>query len=175
MPNPFTSKFMSRLKQSRYLIGGFIALELLAIPAAAQMVHTVSFKIDPHVVAAEIPLGIAGRSDFLVSSNAPFSVTATGMVGEVDMALNLSGQMGELRYGKSAQAPGPVSGCAMMTSPTETQIYQATVRTAARRGTATEQAVILSFTYDPVATPEFQFVTQNSAPKSGACSAPGQS
>ena len=169
MPNLFKSRFVSALKRSRYLVGLFIAVELLALPAAAQIVHSVSFKVEPHVVAAEIPLEMPGRRDFLVSSNAPFNIAATGMIGEIDVTVNLSGQMGELTYGQAAQMPGPEVSCAALISPNETQIYEAKVRTAAKRGTPVEQAVIISITYDPIATPDFTFTVDEVASVAGDC------
>jgi hypothetical protein len=175
MPNLIKARFMSGSKTSRYLIGGFIALELLAIPAAAQIVQTVSFKIEPTVIASKVPLETAGRTDFVVISNAPFYITAANMIGDINVSVSVSGQVGELIFGQSAQLPGPASRCATVTSPAPTPIYQATQRTAAKRGETAEQAIIMTFTYDPVATPDFQFSTDDVAMVAAACDQIGSS
>ena len=76
MKNPF--KKLSKLRgKKRYIVFGLIAVEMLSLPAAAQIVHRVAFDIRPVVIAVEIPTAETGISRFLVTSNAGFGVKAS--------------------------------------------------------------------------------------------------
>lgn len=158
----------NRLKQlsmlqgkKRYIFFGILAVELLSLPAAAQIVHRVAFDIRPIVTAVEIPTSEPGMSRYLVASNAGFGVKANGVLGEVQVEVHVSGTMGEAtRFGDAAQLPGPESVCAQA-SGLGADIYIADRKTAATPGTPPQQAVVFEFTYDPNARPNFQFFTEN--------------
>ena len=144
--------------KKRYIVLGLLAVELLSLPAAAQIVHRVAFDIRPVVTAVEIPTSEPGLSRYLVTSNAGFGVKTNGVIGDVNVDVHVSGAMNGLsRFGDAAQLPGPKSGCAQ-TSGMETAIYLADRKTAAIPGTPPEQAVIFEFRYDPDARPDFTFV-----------------
>jgi len=155
----------NRLKQlsmlqgkKRYILFGLLAVELLSLPAAAQIVHRVAFDIRPIVTAVEIPTSEPGVSRYLVASNAGFGVKANGVVGEVKVNVHVSGTMSETtRFGDAAQLPGPKSGCAQ-SSGLGADIYVANQKTAATPGTPPQQAVVFEFTYDPTARPNFEFI-----------------
>ena len=73
-------KKLSMLKgKKRYLLIGWLGLELLTLPAAAQIVNSVSFEVRPIVTAVEIPTNEPGVSRFLVASNAGFGVKANDL------------------------------------------------------------------------------------------------
>ena len=156
MKNPI--KTLSRLQgKKRYIFLGLLALELVSLPAAAQIVQRVSFTIPPIVTAVEIPTAEAGLSRFLVTSNAGFGVEATDFVGNVNTDVHKSGTLsGSNRFGDAAQLPGPKKTCAMA-SGFDSNIYVANQKTAANRGTPPEQAVIFEFRYDKSAHPKFVF------------------
>lgn len=155
----------NRLKQlsmlqgkKRYILFGILAVELLSLPAAAQIVHRVAFDIRPIVTAVEIPTSEPGMSRYLVASNAGFGVKANGVLGEVQVDVHVSGTMGEAtRFGDAAQLPGPASACAHANG-LGADIYIADRKTAATPGTPPQQAVVFEFTYDPNARPNFQFI-----------------
>ena len=153
----------------RYLAGLWIAVELLSLPAAAQVVHRVSFSVQPHVIAAEIPVDRPGEAHFVVSSNAPFAVVADDIIGEIDISVSESGTFGLMDYGSSAQLPGESEGCVLMLGPHEQVVYRAERRTAAKRGDGVEQAVVMSFIFDPAASPRFDFTVGERAVVASAC------
>lgn len=144
--------------KKRYIVLGLLAIELLSLPAAAQIVHRVAFDIPPIVNAVEIPTAKPGVSRYLVASNAGFIVRANDVIGDVNIDVHVSGTLGNTnRFGDSAQLPGPATMCSQ-SSGFNTDIYMADKKTAAKSGTAPEQAVIFEFTYDPTAHPSFDFV-----------------
>ena len=160
MPNRSITRRVLKSPKTKWMLGGWVLLELTALPAAAQVVHTVSFRVEPHVVAAPIPSDTPGRLDFVVSSNAPFNVTAADMVGELDVVVTQSGMLGEQAFGQASQLPGASQSCARLTSPAGAVVYRAARRTAAARGDGVEQAVIISFHFDPVAAPSIAFTVE---------------
>ncbi len=154
-----TFKKLSALKgKKRYIVFGFIAVEMLSLPAAAQIVHRVAFDIRPVVIAVEIPTADTGVSRFLVTSNAGFGVKASDAIGNIKTDVYVSGTMGELsRFGESAQLPGPKAACAQ-TSGQSSDIYIANRKTAATPGTPPEQAVVFEFRYEANTRPNFEFI-----------------
>lgn len=152
-------KKLSTLKgKKRYIVFGLLAVELMSLPAAAQIVHRVAFDVRPIVTAVEIPTTEPGVSRYLVASNAGFGVKANGVIGEIKTDIHVSGSMGALnRFGDAAQLPGPDRLCAQA-SGVSSDIYLADRKTAATPGTPPEQAVIFEFRYDAAARPEFEFV-----------------
>lgn len=167
MKNPI--KKLAKLKgKKRYMVLGLLALELLSLPAAAQIMQRVSFDISPIVIAAEIPTSEPGVSRYLVTSNAGFGVQANDLVGNVNVDVYSSGPLGGgKQFGASAQLPGPETGCAVATG-IDSKIYLADQKIAASPGSPAEQAVIFEFRYDAAARPKFDFVAgadTASAPK----------
>jgi hypothetical protein len=165
-------KKLSMLKgKKRYIVFGLLAVELMSLPAAAQIVHRVAFDIRPIVTAVEIPTTEPGVSRYLVASNAGFGVKANGVIGDIQTEVHVSGSMGKLnRFGDAAQLPGPDSMCAQA-SGLSSDIYAADRKTAATPGTPPEQAVIFEFRYDVDASPDFEFVAgAGSAPALTRCS-----
>lgn len=152
-------KQLSMLKgKKRYLVFGLLALELLSLPAAAQIVHRVAFEVHPNVIAVEIPTAERGVSRYLVASNAGFGVKANGVIGDITTDVHVSGRLsGTNRFGDAAQLPGPEFTCALAAG-VSSDIYAADRKTAATPGTPPEQAVIFEFRYDVAARPDFEFV-----------------
>ena len=152
-------KQLSMLKgKKRYLVLGLLGLELLSLPAAAQIVNRVSFEVPPIVTAVEIPTTERGVARFLVASNAGFGVKAADVIGNVHVDVHVSGSLhASTQFGNAAQLPGPKTSCAQA-SGLGSNIYLADRKTAASRGTAPEQAVIFEFNFDAEARPSFEFV-----------------
>lgn len=143
--------------KKRYLFGAIIALELAALPAAAQIMDRVVFDVKPIVTTVEIPTRKAGMKRYLVVSNAPFTVEASDMVGEISLSVHKSGTVSGNRFGDNAQIPGQTYSCAFMDGPSSRSIYQADKKTAAQRGTAVSQAVIFEMSFDASASPKIDF------------------
>ncbi|MEP3653762.1 MAG: hypothetical protein ABJO36_02600 [Litorimonas sp.] len=149
--------------KKRYIILGLLAVELLSLPAAAQIVHRVAFDIRPMVTAVEIPTSEPGVSRYLVASNAGFGVKANRVIGDVQVEVHVSGTMNKVSpFGSAAQLPGPQSGCAQA-SGLSSNIYIADRKTAAKPGTPPEQAVVFEFSYDATARPNFEFIAGDDA------------
>lgn len=160
MKNRLKNLFMLQGKK-RYIFFGILAVELLSLPAAAQIVHRVAFDIRPIVTAVEIPTAEPGLSRYLVASNAGFGVKASDVIGDIQVDVHVSGTMGEVsRFGDAAQLPGPETVCAQA-SGLSADIYIADRKTAATPGTPPEQAVVFEFSYDPNARPNFEFIAGN--------------
>ena len=152
-------KKLTQLKgKKRYILFGFLAVELLSLPAAAQIVQRVAFDIPPVVTAVEIPTAEPGMTRFLVASNAGFGVKANNLVGDVTVNVHVSGSLsGANRFGDAAQLPGPQSICAQAAG-AGSAIYNADRKTAASPGTPPEQAVVIEITYEASARPDFEFI-----------------
>lgn len=144
--------------KKRYFLMAFLAIEVLSLPAAAQIVQRVSFEIRPQVTAVEIPTAEPGFSRFLVASNAGFGIKADQIIGDVNVSVHVSGTIsGESHFGHAAQLPGQKEICAQSTG-LDTVVYKADRKTAARPGTPPEQAVVFEIRYAEAAQPTFSFV-----------------
>ena len=157
-----------RFFRKRSILFGLVAVELMSIPAAASVVQKVRFEVKPHVAAGQLPTLREGQSRFLVSSNAPFSVVASGMIGEVDVAVQQRGEIAAQTFGEASQLPGPARACAVVLSAHDTVIYRADRRTAAQPGNAVEQAVVVTVAHVGAA-PDIEFVTDTAAPDAAGC------
>lgn len=157
MKNPFA--YLNALQgKKRYIVMAIIGAELLALPAAAQIVHKVAFEVRPMVTAVEIPTAEPGHSRFIVTSNAGFGIDAVNMVGDVKIRVYQSGKIQDgPRFGDNAQLPGDKSVCAESYSAEGSPIYLATQKTAATPGDPVSQSVIFEMRYDADAEPDFKF------------------
>jgi len=136
---------------------GWIALELAAIPAAAQMVERVSFSPAPQVIVADARDNAPGLRSFLVASNTPFVVEVEQVIGEVDVEVFSNGYIGEMMYGINAQMPGEAKTCTTAQLGI-TRVYQAERKTAAKRGNVQSHAVRVNVRFDEVADPAIRIV-----------------
>ena len=146
--------------KKRYFILGLIAVELAALPAAAQILDKVVFSAPQkaiHVMVSDKP----GVKKYAVTSNAPFAVTSQSAIGEFEVLVHGSGQINGKRFGDNAQLPGAAQSCTMAASPSPTAIYRAHQKTAAQAGSILSQAVIVEIHYDPALTPDIKILTEN--------------
>lgn len=95
-----------------------------------------------------------GQKQFLVASNAPFRIISQDIIGMLDVKVQSQGHVGGFQYGGASQLPGRSQGCHIVTSSMPTTIYQAYRKTAARRGSLSSQAVLVTINYDKTATPD---------------------
>ncbi len=141
---------------------GWLAFEaiglVIALPAAAQMVDKVMFSAPPRAAHVVTPI-TPGLTEILVASNAPFTVLSEGAIGEMSLALTVSGTINGKAYGDNAQNPGQIQSCVMPTATATTALYTATRRTAANRGEVIDQAVMIHIKYDPALSPKFTVKT----------------
>ena len=78
---------LARLKTAspkwRFLIGLWIAVELLSLPAAAGMAFSFTQPDGPHLVAERLDTSEGGISQFLVTHQSGFDVTVSGVRNDV--------------------------------------------------------------------------------------------
>jgi len=148
--------------KTRNVLLGLLALEVLTLPAAAQMVSSVTFEAPQKAVAVELPAE-RGLSKFVVTSNAPFALVAENTTGDFDITVYRSGTVNGNRFGDNAQLPGESETCASVLSVQESAIYRANRKTAATPGEILSQAVIIEVRYDESFTPNLRIETENDA------------
>ena len=143
---------------------GWLAFEAIslciALPAVAQIVDRIIFSTAPravHVVTSLAP----GMTEIIVASDAPFIVLSEGAVGEMSLALTVSGTINGTAFGAQAQHPGKIQSCVMSTATLATVLYTATRKTAPNKGKIIGQAVMIHIKYDPALTPKFVVKTLN--------------
>ncbi len=140
------------------IVLALVALEVVCLPisiaASAKMADKMLFSTPGRAVysaAAAMP----GETIIFVASNTPYSVIASGVVGELGVHIESSGVVKGKIFGKNAQHPGRPLACVAQNRPTPTLIYQSVTKTAERRGAVIDQAVKMRITYPPSAHPEF--------------------
>lgn len=138
----------------------WVALEIvalpIAIPATAQIVERIAFSFPPRIAAVELE-SKPGISRYVVATNAPFAVISEGVIGQIDVDIQVHGMINKTPFGTKAQSPGAKDACVTSLSPAPSIIYQAERKTAARRGEVLEQAVIVEMRYDPALEPKLRF------------------
>lgn len=160
-------KFMKSIPfKKRYLIGGYLAFELaglaIAGTAGAQVLDHIKFDVPQRVASATLP-SEAGLTRLIISSNAAFTISAIGAIGEYDILVKHEGLINTTPFGLNAQMPGPETACGMAVSPSPSIIYSATKKTAASRGGVLSQSVMVEIRYDEAANPKFEVKTQDNS------------
>ena len=148
--------------KKRYLVFALLSAEMLAlpfaIPAAAQIMDHVAFSIPQQVASVTID-NAPGKTQLVITSNAGFTVSSSGAIGDFDVRLQPSGSINGTRYGDNAQAPGPMQSCGVATTTSPSVIYFANKKTALRKGGVLSQSVIVEINYDPALSPKFDVKT----------------
>ena len=147
------------MAKTRNILIGLLVLEILTLPAAAQIVNKVVFEAPQKAVAVELPPE-PGLSKFVVTSNAPFTLVADNAEGDFEIHVHQSGTVNGNRFGDNAQMPGRSEACATVVSSHESAIYRADRKTAAQPGEILSQAVIIEVRYDASVTPELRIETE---------------
>ncbi len=148
--------------KKRKILLAWIALELTALPVAAHIFNQVDFSKPQKPTVAEI-FSDTGSKTFMAHSTAPFAITAKGSAGLINISVSHNGLINGNPYGENAQLPGKSFKCAQMTSDAPVNIYQSHRKTQIKRGPILTQAVRIDVTYDPEMTPEFEFISVETA------------
>ncbi len=148
--------------KKRYWAMGLIGLEILAFPAAAQMLDRVSFTVPQRAVHVQFPEE-PGLARMFITSNAPFSITSEGVVGDYQISVTASGVIGGQHFGENAQLPGEAESCSTATRTDREVIYKAYQKTAKTRGGPVSQAVLVEIRYDKNLTPIFDVLTEKNS------------
>jgi hypothetical protein len=158
----------SKIFRPRNFVLAYIAYECAAVIAAASLLgHTanaqildrVSFKIPQRAVMARLP-SEPGLTRLVVTSNAPFTVIASGAVGDFEVQVLSEGHINTTAFGANAQMPGPANHCASAVTPQDSIIYAAAQKTARAPGDILSQSVMIEIRYDKSAAPNFAVKTQ---------------
>ena len=149
-------------KHKKWFIAALV-LDVLSIPAAAQIVDRVSFSAPQKVASVKLQTEELGLQRFVVASNAPFAIVTEDVTGEFNVTLRTKANINNQPIGENAQFPGAAQSCAHVTSASPHKIYEAVRKTAVKRGEVLSQAIVVDINYDPELTPEFKIVTQKNA------------
>ena len=152
-----------KFKKHKKLFFVLLAIDILSIPAAAQMVDHVSFSVPQKVASVKLEVTKSGMQSFVVASNAPFAIISENAIGEFNVQIRTKDTINGLDVGGNAQFPGAHSSCAIANSIAPQKIYEAVRKTAKQRGEVISQAVIVDVRYDPALTPKFRVLTQKNA------------
>ncbi|MBL4870570.1 MAG: hypothetical protein JKX72_06415 [Robiginitomaculum sp.] len=139
----------------------WLALELsglvIALPTAAMVIQNNAPKTYPRIAAANLPT-TAGQTRILLSSNGPFAIISSDVIGELKISFQVKGTVNGHVFGKTAQAPGPLTACVQILSPESNLLYQSATKTSDRIGPVLDQAVMVEIKYDPSFTPKFDII-----------------
>ncbi len=153
----------TKFKKHKHWFIAALVLDILSIPAAAQIVDRVSFSVPEKVASVRLDVDQAGMQRFVVASNGPFAVISENAVGEFNVKLVSKGNIKGHPIGENAQLPGALGNCALVTGQSPQKIYEAVRKTAKQSGEVLSQAVIIEINYDPQLSPEFKIMTGQNA------------
>ena len=143
---------MSKKKIAARLLGTCFLVVATAQVSQASVSDRVMFDAKPAAKFQVIDSG-EGTQSILVVTNAPFDVSIAGVIGEVSVDVTTSGQAQGRSFGAGAQHPGESEDRHHLATPLEAVIYEGQRATAARQGSLWDQAVHMTISYDPIATP----------------------
>ncbi len=148
--------------RKRNIIIGIAILEILSIPAAAHLHSNLDFKNRVNVIAAEIeaPNGV---KSYFITSDGPFIAIGKDLTGKAMIALNQTGQLGDVSFGETAQLPGPSSACVDSLSAQEQIIYTASQATVTEKADVLSGTVLFTLFHDSAIQPEIRFVQSSKA------------
>lgn len=152
--------------KKRFIVLGLVAFELACLPFAGHMLHKTSAKLDMadftkpqraiHVKLDSEP----GITRYMVSANAPFTVTSETMMGQFDVDIYASGIINGKDFGANAQKPGPDSACSQTQSLDPRVIYRSDKGTVANEGEILSKAILVEIRYEPYYKPDVKILTQ---------------
>ncbi len=164
------AKFKTALNKlpfkKRYILGGYLAYELAGLAlvgtAGAQVLEQIKFDAPQSVASAKLP-SEAGLTRLVISSNAPFTISASEAVGKYDVTVQREGLINTTPFGRNAQMPGPATVCAHAASPSEAIIYRADKKTSLARGPILSQSIMVEIKYDAALSPKFSVKTEDNS------------
>jgi len=163
MVNNFLNAIKAKFKTHKHWFIAALVLDILSIPAAAQIVDRVSFSVPQKVASVRLDVEQDGMQRFVVASNGPFAIVSENAMGEFTVRLKTKGDINGQSIGANAQLPGADKDCAMVTAQSPQKIYEAIRKTAKTRGEVLSQAVIVEISYDPILDPSFKIMTGKNA------------
>lgn len=124
---------------------------MLLFPASASAGSSdrVKFSVKPKV-AVKLVSKKPGQRTYRIASNAPFRITASGVIGPIRSRIT--------KIGAAAQKPGKLAACRRAAGLLPTTIYRAKRKTAAEQGQPKAQSVLLTLKYSKHAKPTFKIL-----------------
>lgn len=157
---------MGKKIKKRHIVLGLLALEVVSLPVAAHVVHKSDLKFDKTAFekpqrAIHVKLNTdPGVTQYMVSANAPFTITSEGIRGTMKVKILEYGLVNGNAIGKNAQLPGPSTACIKTASLAQKAIYISKRGTVARKGDILSKTVLVDIRYDPTLSPEIKVLTQ---------------
>jgi len=129
----------------------FALLGMLLFPAAASAGSSdrVKFSVKPKV-AVKLVSKKPGQRTYRIASNAPFRITASGVIGPIRSRIT--------KIGEAAQKPGKLAACRRAAGTLPTTIYRAARKTAAEPARRKAQSVLITLRYSKYSKPVFKIV-----------------
>lgn len=152
--------------KKRFLVLGLVAFELAMLPFAGHMLHKTSLKLNMADFtkpqrAINVKIGSEpGITRYMVSADAPFTVTSETMMGQFDVDIYANGIINGKTFGANAQKPGPDTACSQTQSLEPRVIYRSDKGTVAREGKILSQAILVEIRYEPYYKPDVKIMTQ---------------
>lgn len=157
--------------KKRYIVFGLLALEVVSLPFAASIVHKQAADFDISAItnpqrAINVELNAGpGVTRYLVTANAPFTVTSKNAIGTLNVNVYKSGFINGQAYGTNAQLPGAKSACTQTETTEKKTVYISERGTVAQKGDVLSETVLVEVRYDPSLTPDIKILTQKKSAK----------
>jgi len=163
--------------KKRYILLAIATLEIMALPAAANMFSGFDFGPRPFVIAAEIPVNQLGEKHYFVSSNVPFAIVGGNLGGQITTKLKPDGAIGQIDYGRDAILTEPKTNCAVIKAKEKEVIYISETATSKVDAKVIDQSVLISISYSKIHRPDFEFLPKHKVDKlvrAKSCNLPSQ-
>ncbi len=157
--------------RKRYILLAIASLEILALPAAANIFGGFEFSPRPYVIAAEIPVNLPGQKHYFVSSNSPFAITVQNLKGEVKTEVTITGVFGQVEFGRAATLAQPERSCANVNLE-EPIIFVSEAPTSDQDGQVIDRSIMVSLFFIDSPEAQFTFMPGDKAAnfdKAGSC------
>lgn len=143
---------------------GWLAIELagvsIALPTTAKIIRNTMPEPSARAASVDLPAR-AGVSRILVAADGPFVVISSGSTSNMNIHVEVTGDVNGNPHGANAQNPGAGDTCTKPNSVSANIIYKSDRETAKNIGSVIDQAVIMEITYDPSQHPEFEIITRD--------------
>lgn len=147
-------RFKTSRPSIRILLGFWLILEVVSIPAAAQVAMRLGPTLEHEVFVSEIQSSRPGVATYLVTHSGPLDVAIAGVVGEVSMLVHRT----------KPQSRTPERHCVRLASGEPQLVFSGQPEQIGQLETR-----IFTLSYDAGAAPAVEFKERISAPSATAC------
>lgn len=160
MVNVMLARFKTVGPKMKIFLGLWLVVELLSIPAAAQIIRYASISDDRMFVAEEAEPSEPGKARFLVTHTVPFDVAVSGVTGNVIVMVE-NAKPGPSTAFETAQ-------CVTVESDQLRTVLTRTIEPSATDSSPFRTSVVTLF-FDEVAQPDIHLEPKIFAPHSQPC------